>query len=66
MLAAYRRPQTAVGRLWYAPRMFGFKTTVRAILNDLLVEIERARSENDLVTAKVLHVVFTIVQRHLG
>jgi len=47
--------------------MFGIvspvKTQVRAILIELQKEIERVESERDLVTAKVLRIIFDVVRR---
>lgn len=48
--------------------MFGlpnFKATVRQILFELHTEIVRVEAERDLVTAKVLKIVFGVVKRSL-
>lgn len=56
------------GPLWYVMVMFGFlsfKDTVRNILRELHGEITKVEAERDLVTAKVLRIVFSVVQRTL-
>jgi len=42
-----------------------FKETVRNILNELHHEIIKVEAERDLVTAKVLRIVFSVVRRTL-
>jgi hypothetical protein len=48
--------------------MFGFpsfKATVQNILRELHGEIVRVEAERDLVTAKTLRVIFSVVKRTL-
>lgn len=45
--------------------MFGFKGTVRVILTELQAEIIKVETERDLVTAKVLRIIFGVVRRTL-
>ena len=42
-----------------------FKGTVRRILVELHAEIVKVETERDLATAKVLRIVFSVVQRVL-
>lgn len=45
--------------------LFNWKGTVRLILSELHVEITKVEAERDLVTAKVLRIVFSVVRRTL-
>ena len=45
--------------------LFNWKDTVRRILGELHAEIVRVEAERDLVSAKVLKIVFNVVKRTL-
>jgi hypothetical protein len=45
--------------------LFNWKDTVRRILSELHAEIVKVEAERDLASAKVLRIVFGVVQRTL-